>query len=196
MQLINIEAENSLLGCMFKDVSLIKETQVQTKHFHDAANKIIFDTLKELDSKGEPIDVVTIITAIRPENLSKIGGPQKLTMLESVSVNIENYKTYENYIIEAWKVREAKRLQETEISSLEDIRSLQEKLAELDENTTEEEYDHKETLIQLHRDIEKQKEGLSGYDTGFKDLNNYLDGFQEGDLIITAARPSVGKTAK
>lgn len=156
---------------------------------------MIFETLKKLDSKDEPIDVVTIITAIQPENLNKIGGPQKLTMLENVSANIENYKTYENYIIEAWKVREAKRLQETEISSLEDIRSLQEKLAELDEDTTEEEYDHKETLIQLHRDIEKQQDGLSGYDTGYNDLNAYLDGFQEKNLIVVAARPSVGKTA-
>lgn len=195
MQLINLEAENSLLSCMLKDNSLIKETQVQTKHFHDVANKTVFDALKKLDSKNEPIDIVTIITEIRPENLNKIGGTQKLTMLESFSANVENYKTYENYIIEAWKVREAKRLQETEISSLEDIRSLQEKLAELDEDTTEEEYDHKETLIQLHRDIEKQQDGLSGYDTGYNDLNAYLDGFQEGNLIIIAARPSVGKTA-
>ena len=193
--MINLEAENSLLGCLLKDTSLIKATQVKPKHFHDTANRMIFETLKKLDSKDEPIDVVTIITAIQPENLNKIGGPQKLTMLESVSVNIENYKTYENYIIEAWKVREAKRLQETEISSLEDIRSLQEKLAELDENTTEEEYDHKETLIQLHRDIEKQQDGLSGYDTGYNDLNAYLDGFQEKNLIVVAARPSVGKTA-
>jgi|SRR5690625_2613198 len=196
MQLINIEAENSLLGCMFKDVSLVKGTQVQTKHFHDTANKMIFNTLKELDSKGEPIDVVTIITAIRPENLSKIGGPQKLTMLESTNANLKNFKTYESYVIEAWKIREAKRLRNTEISSLEDVHLLKEKLTELEEDTTDDEYDHKKTLVELHKSIESQQEGLSGYDTGFDDLNAYLDGFQEKNLIIVAARPSVGKTAK
>lgn len=196
MQLINLEAENSLLSCMLKDNSLIKETQVQTKHFHDVANKTVFDALKKLDSKNEPIDIVTIITEIRPENLNKIGGTQKLTLLESTNANLDNFKTYENYVIEAWKVREAKRLKETEISSLEDIHLLKKKLSELEEDTTDDEYDHQETLIELNRQIESQKEGLSGYDTGFSDLNTFLDGFQEKNLIVVAARPSMGKTAK
>lgn len=191
----NIEAENSLLSCLLKDSSLIKETQIQSKHFCDIGNKMIFDALKELDSRNEPIDVVTIVTVIKPENLNKIGGTQKITLLENQSANIENFKTYENYVIESWKIREAKRLKETEISSLKDIYSLKEKLAELEEETADEEYNHKLALIELHNAIEAQKEGLSGYDTGYNDLNAYLDGFQEGNLIVIAARPSVGKTA-
>lgn len=196
MRLINHQAEESLISCIFKDTSLLKTTTLQPKHFHDVSNKLIFNTLVDLDSRNEPIDTVTIITAIKPENLNKIGGTQKLTLLENATPNLENFKTYEDYIFEAWKIREAKRLKESEINSLADIYSLQEKLSELETETNDNEYDHKEALINLHQEIESQEKGLSGYDTGFTDLNNYLDGFQEGDLIISAARPSVGKTAK
>src|SRR5699024_11952552 len=52
------------------------------------------------------------------------------------------------------------------------------------------------TMIDGYESVENQKKGLSGYDTGFSDLNTYLNGFQEGDLFISAARPSTGKTAK
>ena len=51
-------------------------------------------------------------------------------------------------------------------------------------------------MVELYQKISDQELGLSGFDTGFRDLNSYLDGFQNKELIISAARPSVGKTAK
>jgi replicative DNA helicase len=108
----------------------------------------------------------------------------------------EPFKTYEKYIMEAWKLREAKRIQGTEMTSVADIDRVIEKYVDLACHDQDEAYDHTATMVEMYQKINEQEVGISGLDTGFRDLNDYLDGFQNKELIISAARPSVGKTAK
>lgn len=195
MLLISLEAEQSLIGSILTDTELIKETILEPKHFYANENKIIFEALKELDKKGEHIDVVTLLTTLG-NKANRIGGRRYLSDLLNSVASVEPFKTYEKHILEAWKIRRAKELQEKKINSLDDLNDMMSNLSELQEVGTDNEYNHKQAIIDLYDKIDAQEKGLSGIDTGFEDLNRMLDGFQGGDLIISAARPSMGKTAK
>lgn len=192
---INLEAEQSLLGCLLTDGELIKESFLQEKHFYSKANQMIFKALKSLSDKGEPIDVVTVITELG-NGLSAVGGRKYISDLLNSVASLEPFKTYEKYVLESWKIRQAKAIQEKEIHDLDDLSNLMNEFSELELENNDEDYDHKQAIMDLYDKIENQELGLSGVDTGFKDLNRMLDGFQGGELIISAARPSVGKTAK
>ena len=187
---INLEAENSLLGCILKDNELIKELSIESKHFYDASNQHLFEVMQEIDKNDDPIDVVTILTKTNNVDKKHLGD-----LLNSVA-SLEPFKTYERLIIESWKMRKAQEIKSRDISNVDDITQLMNELSELELQNNDDDYDHQAALVNLYQEIENQPEGLSGIDTGFKDLNRMLDGFQSGDLIISAARPSVGKTAK
>jgi len=188
--MLNLEAENSYIGCLLKDETLIKESILQADKFHDPFNKNVFSMIKELDEKKEKIDLVSIVVASK-------GSVDKQRLADIVNgiATTENFKFLEKSIIESWKLREVNRLKDKPIMTLSDITKLQDDLSQL-EVTNENEYNHKEAMIKLYESIESQEVGMSGYSTGFKDMDRILDGFQEGDLIISAARPSLGKTAK
>lgn len=193
--MVSLEAEQSLIGSILTEPSLIKETILQPNQFYAKENKLIFGALKELDKKGDHIDVVTLLTELG-NNANQIGGRKYLSDLLNSVASVEPFKTYEKHILESWKIRQAKALQEKKINSLDDLNDMMSNLSELQEVGAENEYNHKQAVIDLFEKIESQPKGLSGIDTGFEDLNRMLDGFQGGDLIISAARPSVGKTAK
>lgn len=192
----NLEAEHAILGMILKKGNLIKETTLQEKHFFSNHNRTLFSTLRELEQKNELIDIVSVITTMGQATLSGIGGKKHLADLMNSVASFEPFKTYERYIIDAYKIREARNIQQKDIRDLTDISKLMNEFAELEQENVDEEYNHQESLQRLYQNIEEQQEGLSGIDTGFRDLNRMLDGFQPGDLIISAARPSVGKTAK
>lgn len=196
MQLaINLEAEQSLLGILLTKGDMIKETSLQDKHFYSQSHKKLFKALQNLSDKGELIDVVTVMTELGSD-LSAVGGKRYISDLLNSVASLEPFKTYEKYILESWKIRKARSIQEKEIHSLDDLNNLMYEFSELELENNDDDYDHKQAIQELYNKIEQQEMGLSGIDTGFRDLNRYLDGFQGGDLIISAARPSVGKTAK
>ncbi|GGJ61806.1 replicative DNA helicase [Virgibacillus salexigens] len=192
----NLEAEYGLLGCILNKGTLIKESALQEKHFGLKENKIIFKTLRDIEKDNEPIDLVTVVSRLGNKNLSLIGGRQHLRKLMNSVASTESFKTYEKYIIKAWKIREARRIQEIDIHDLDDLSKVMNQYTEIELENNDEDYNHVESLKELYQTIQEQEIGLSGIDTGFIDLNRMLDGFQNGDLIISAARPSVGKTAK
>lgn len=192
----SLEAEYGLLGCILKKGDIIKELSLQEKHFVDRNNQIIFKTFREIEEGNEPIDMVSVVVRLGNENLSRIGGRKHLADLMNSVVRIESFKSYEKFILESWKIREARKIQETEIFNLDDLSNVMSRFDEIELENNDDDYNHVEAITKLYQDIENQEKGLSGFDTGFIDLNRMLDGFQKGDLIISAARPSVGKTAK
>lgn len=167
-------------------------TVLQPKHFTKYA--VIFQAMQKLSNEDKPIDHVTLLGELY-DKLPSIGGPQTLTEIERTECKPENFKTYEKELIEHWQLKEIKRLQKTEIKSLEDAIEIKSKLSDLTVSLEEDEYDHSQEMIDLYTEIENQPEGMSGYDTGFVDLNNLTDGLQKEDLIVVAGRPSMGKTA-
>lgn len=191
MQLENLEAENMFIGALLKDDSIIKETKITDKHLYDYHNKKVLEIVKELDKNDETIDIVSVVLLGKGELDQKVLSEQ----VNSIP-SIHAYPIIERQVLETYKLKEANRIKNEKINKLSDIETIKKELDQLGSTIESDEYDHKEELVKLYDSIENQKKGLSGYDTGYRDLNKYLDGFQEGDLIISAARPSMGKTAK
>ena len=193
---INLEAENSLLGCILKKGELIREVDLEEKHFYSNANKIIFKTMLALDKNSDPIDVSTIVVSVGNKNLNIIGGRSHLSDLMQSVPSLAAFNTYKKNVLNAWKIREAKKLQEIEIADITDIDKLVEQYKSLDMGSGEGDYNHTDTLADMYSSISNQEKGLSGFDTGFRDLNKFLDGFQRKDLIISAARLVLGRLPK
>lgn len=201
MPAFNIEAEQYLLGCILVDGDLIKEISLQPEHFYRASHRIIFAAMRELEKKDEPIDVVTVITQIGIDKADTVGGISYLSRLAGGVPTTSTVQTYEKYILDAWKLRQAEMIAnkiKEEVAVAKDSSIIGQSIAELsrlDETGYDEDFDLKKELLELDDEFESATEGLKGITTGLNDLNAATNGWQDEDLIIVGARPSMGKTA-
>ncbi len=195
-----VNAEQSLLACILKKGDLIKEIALQPLHFEKLEHQIIFTAMKAIDSNNEPIDIVSIKIHMG-QDLLLYGGTNYLADLKNSIANVDNFKTYEKYILNDFKIRKTKELAKKieTFTSPKDINDLQAVISEvnelLEQNTDEKNFNIANVLYEIHQDVESEKEGINGIPTGFRDLDSLLDGLSEEELSILAARPSVGKTA-
>jgi replicative DNA helicase len=206
----HLESEMALLGGIMRSADAIHEvTDILTPHtFYADKHKAIFETMLDLNSRGEPIDMVSMAARLGEMNLlEKIGGRTYLgELIQSIppASNIRHYAelvkkkhTLRRLISAAEEIgelgydesRDTDELldkaekQIFDISNSSNIARFVPVGATLDEAW--------ERLERLHQSTDE----LRGVPTGFRDLDNMLSGFQKSDLIILAARPSMGKTA-
>lgn len=193
------DVEKSLLSCLIKKGDLIKEVAISDKHFESLEHQRIFTAMRSLEQRNEPIDIVSLTMELGQDILLS-GGRVYLADLHNMITDLENFKTYEKYVLNEYKIRTAKQLAKgmDEMTSAKDIEKLQDLINEVNnllETAEEKEFNIIETLVEINEDVEKVKEGINGIPTGYTDLDIVLDGLGEEELIILAARPSVGKTA-
>ena len=206
----SLEAEESLLGSLLidKDAIIRVADNVMPQDFYKDSHKIIYDTIKELYGNQEPIDIITLSNRLEDKNkMTVIGGRSYLAQLSNTVATSGNITFYANIIQRKATLR---RLQQAaaEIStmSFDEEREIDEILDETEkkifsvsrkylknafvpiDNLLTSAFDR---IDELHRHGGK----LRGLSTGFPDLDNMLAGLQKSDLIILAARPSVGKTS-
>jgi replicative DNA helicase len=197
MQLEN--NEQPLLSCLLKNGELIKEISLIPEHFDYIPHKRIFQAMRELENKEIPIDIVSVHTELGQE-LMFIGGSDYLGDLYNLITSEENIKTYERFVLEEFKIRKSKEIltPTNELHSPRDIQKLQQVIQEVNdllEDNQEQEFNLIDTLVQLHDDVEMIKGEVNGIPTGYTELDRLLDGLDKEELIILAARPSIGKTA-
>ncbi|WP_067727788.1 replicative DNA helicase [Oceanobacillus damuensis] len=206
----NIEAEQSVIGAIFLEPQAFSTASelLVPEDFYRASHQRIFAAMMSLSDKGEPIDVVTITTYLNnKKQLEEAGGVTYLSQVaESVptAANIEYYsKIVEEKAILRRLIRTA-----TDIvtSTFEKEDEVEDVLNDAEKNILEVSgrkntgafKNIKDVLIDVYDNIEQlhQQQGdVTGVPTGFHDLDRITSGFQPNDLIIIAARPSVGKTA-
>ncbi|NLZ74375.1 replicative DNA helicase [Candidatus Falkowbacteria bacterium] len=206
----SIEAEESLLGSLLidKDAIIKVADTIMPQDFYKDAHKTIFETIKELYSNQEPIDIITLSNRLEEKKqLQAIGGRTYLARLSNAVATSGNITNYANIIQRKATLR---RLQQAaaEISALsfDEEREIDEILDETEQKIfgVSRKYlknaflpidslltDAFDRIDELHKYSGK----LRGLSTGFPDLDNILAGLQKSDLIILAARPSVGKTS-
>jgi replicative DNA helicase len=206
----SLEAEESLLGCLLidKDAIIKVADSLMPQDFYKDAHKIIYEIIKELYGNQEPIDVITLANRLEEKGrLEKIGGRSYLAKLSNAVATSGNISNYSNIIQRKATLR---RLQQAaaEISNLSfnEERDIDEILDETEKKVfgVSQKYlknafmpiDNLLTAA-FDRIDELHKHGgkLRGLTTGFPDLDRVLAGLQKSDLIILAARPSVGKTS-
>ena len=206
----NIEAEQSLLGCLMIDPDGILKVAdfLMPRDFYKETHNKIYQTIVELFEKREPIDLLSVSSKLKEKGqFEEIGGISYLT-------DLVNAVPTAAHILHYAKVVQQKRILRSLISAGADIEQLAYQEDEdvdvlLDQaekkifgiaqqSLTQAFVQVKDTLEETWRRIDalsKHKGGLRGIPTGFRGLDNILAGLQKSDLIILAARPSMGKSA-
>lgn len=199
------EAEQAVLGCMFLDENSAKtaQTLLNSDDFFQQNNKILFEAFADVLKSEKVADVVTVSECLKQQNnFEKIGGKEyivQIAMSVATSVRIKEYiKILREKAYFRRKITQGRAL--IEAAHQQDKQKLQQisKQSEQDGVQTEKldcipdvlaEYI---TVLQKDRNSNKRFAGLP---TGFDDLDYYIGGLQQGNLIIVAGRPAMGKTA-
>jgi replicative DNA helicase len=207
----NLEAEQSVLGCLLLDKdALIKIADILTpEDFYESKHKLIFEAILSLFEKSASIDILTVTNVLEEKKqLEKIGGSSYLATLVNIVPTASHVVNYAQIVRKKGTLR---RLIQTasDITNIafkddgEDVESLldqaEQKLFSVSQKHLKENFipiasvlhSTFERIDQLHRD----KGALRGLPTSFIDLDNLLGGLQKSDLVILAARPSMGKTS-
>lgn len=206
----NIEAEKALLGSVMirSDVMHDLIDIVSENSFYSNQHKTIWSTLFELHTKSVPIDLLSISTRLKEKGLLEdIGGMTYLSELINIVPSSTNANHYAEIVEKKHIMRELLRAAE-HITGLgydeeADIHDILEKAEKSLYAVTNKTGSHKFIALKdtLHEawerldHLHKTKDELRGVPTGFVELDNKLAGFQKSDLIILAARPSMGKTS-
>ncbi len=206
----NLEAEQSFLSCLMIDKDAITKVAdiILPIDFYKESHQIIYETIRELFENREPIDIVTLSNRLEEKKkLKDIGGRSYLAKLSTLSATSANVTNYANLIQRKATLR---RLQNaaSEIMDLsfQEEKEIEEVLDDVERRVFSVSRKYlKNSFVAIDGllseaferidEMHKRSGKLRGLSTGFHDLDNLLAGLQKSDLIILAARPSVGKTA-
>ncbi|WP_342507551.1 replicative DNA helicase [Sporosarcina sp. FSL K6-2383] len=206
----NNEAEQSVIGAIFLEPqALITAAELLIpEDFYRLAHTKIFDTMIKLSDKGQAIDVVTVTEELSAKKeLEDVGGISYLTEIANSVPTAANIVHYARIVEEKALLRRLIRVatsivedgyaREDEVEAL--LSEAEKKMMEVSNRKNAGDFRHiKDVLVETYDSIEllhTQKGDVTGIPTGFRDLDKITAGFQRNDLIIVAARPSVGKTA-
>lgn len=206
----NLEAEQSVIGAMIMDreaIIMASEILIRQDFYHQQYG-VLFETMVELYNEEQPVDMITLQNRLRekdvPAEVSSLEFVGELVAAVPTSANI---KYYANIVKEKATLRRLIKVNE-EIAnqcylgreSLEDIMAdTEKKIFDLLQNKSGGDYvPIKQVVITALERIEqasKTKGNVTGIATGFVDLDYRTSGLQPSDLVLVAARPSMGKTA-
>lgn len=205
----NLEAEQSVLGSLIleKDALFTAMELLRESDFYRTAHQRVFQSIVALSEKGEPVDLVTLADELKSRRLlEEVGGTAFLVSLANAVPTAANVAYY------AKIVREKAILRSLISSCTEIVTSSYDSPDNVDEFLDQSEQKIfevgrrgksqgfsplKEVLVQAFERIERlydDQKGVTGISTGFLDLDEISSGLQESDLVIVAARPSMGKT--
>lgn len=206
----NIEAEQSVLGALMLDKEAIIKVAnlIRIGDFYRDVHNLIFEVMIELYEHREPIDVLSLSNRLEEKGqLDKIGGSSYLTSLVTAVPSSSNIVHYAKVVQKKSTLRKlilaASEIVELGYKESEDVEKLldtaEQKLFAVSQKYIKQDFIPIRSILEaafnrideLHRGDHK----LRGIPTGFPDMDNILAGFQKSDLIILAARPSIGKTS-
>lgn len=206
----NTDAEKNVLASVMLDKeALIKAADILTPDdFYDPGNQIIYDSILKLFHGSSAVDAVTVKSYLSKNKLLKnLPSPDYLNEILSLLPMTTNIEYYSKIIKEASLRRKVISLSSDlvgfgmdETRKLEDIiDDIEKRIFQISESSRLNGFTHiKELLLEISERFEggeRDLESLRGISSGFQGINNLLGGLHKGDLVILAARPSVGKTA-
>ena len=206
----SVEAEQSVVGAMLmdKDAILTASELISGQDFYQSAYGVIFDSMVELFNEGRPVDLVTLQDRLKekdvPPEISSLEFVRDLVTAVPTSANV---KYYAEIVADKSMMRRLIKLND-ELSNIcyagnEPLPAILEKteksVFELLQKRNLGEYTPiRQVVLNALDRIEraaKNKGNVTGVPTGFNDLDYKLSGLQPSDLVLVAARPSMGKTA-
>lgn len=206
----NIEAEKSVLGALMldKDAMIKIADQLSGQDFYVDKHQAIYQAMQELYEAREPIDMLTLTDKLEgKERLKEIGGSSYLTSLVNAVPSAANILHYAKIVRGKATLRRliqiGQRITEDGYREDDDIEKTLDKSEQrlfavsqkyLKQNFIPIQDILTETFDRID-ELHKDKGKLRGVPSGFKDLDNLLAGLQQSDLVVLAARPSMGKTS-
>ena len=206
----DIEAEQSVLGSLMIDKNAVVKVAdlLIPEDFYRPNHQQIYEAVLDLFAKSQPIDILTVSSRLKEKNiLDEAGGMSYLSQLVNTvptSSHIAHYAKIVNkkhvlreLISASYEISELAFKEDHETSELLD--EAEKRIFQISQKNIGPAFRHvKEDLKNAFEridDLHKQKGKLRGVATGFRQLDNTLAGLQKSDLIILAARPSLGKTS-
>lgn len=204
------DLEEAVLGAIMLEKSAFDVVAeiLKPECFYIDAHQRIFKVMQGLQQKNQPIDILTVVEELRTrEELETVGGPYFVTRLTNSVVSSANIEAHGRIILQKFIQRELIRISGEIISdSYEDstdvfdlLDEAEGKLFEITNNHLRKNFDKIDDVlvktVQRIEDMRHKNEDITGVPTGFPTLDKVTYGWQNTDLIILAARPSVGKTA-
>jgi len=205
----NIEAETAILGGILLDKDALgRIVHILTiEAFYVKAHQQIYQACLTLHAQSKPTDLMTVSAWLQDQNiLEKIGGINTLAQLVDRTVSAVNIDRYADLIMDKYIRRQlinaGHEITDLGYDTTQELETVfdqaEQKIFKLTQERPQEGLvPIADTLIQTFNNIENlhQNITLPGIPCGFYDLDAYTSGFQRGDLIIVAGRPSMGKTA-
>ena len=205
----SIEAEQCVLGAMITDKNAIAEAieKLEEEDFYRDGHKVIFKTISEMFKDDMPVDLVTLLERLKAtEKLEKAGGITYVSELGSSLLTTINLSAYIKIVKEKSILR---KLIKASTSIIEDSYNKQGEVENVLEGAEKRIFDIAEKrntsdfeplnvvlergFVEIER-IFNNKGEITGVGSGFIDLDAKTSGFQKGDMVLIAARPSMGKT--
>src|SRR3954467_1047262 len=204
------DLEEAVLGAMMLEKGAFDAVIeiLKAECFYVDAHQRIYRAMQGLQQKNQPIDILTVVEELKVrEELDIIGGPYYVTRLTNAVISSANIEAHSRIILQKFIQRELIRISgeiigdayedSTDVFDLLD--DAESKLFEITNNHLRKNFDSIDTVlvktVQRIEDMRHRNEDVTGVPSGFASLDNVTYGWQSTDLIILAARPSVGKTA-
>lgn len=206
----NTDAEASLLGAILIDSDAIVKVadDVSADDFYDPKNQRIYEAINSLYEKHSPIDVLTLSDQLKGNGyLDFVGGSAYLTELTNYVPTAAHVDQYASIVAQkAMRRRLIKASQDIVELGYDEKQNLRElieaaesRLFDVSQRHVKQDVASLETILgesfERLDELHKDKGKIRGIPTGFRDMDKVLAGLQKSDLIILAARPSIGKTA-
>ncbi|ULL13028.1 replicative DNA helicase [Paenibacillus sp. H1-7] len=206
----NLEAEQAVLGAILLDSdSLVTAMErISSDDFYRTSHQRIFESMIELAEENEPIDLITLTARLQnKQELEEIGGIKYLSELANAVPTAANIDYYAQIVEEKSMlrrlIRAATNIVTDGYAAADDVGDLlsdaEKRILEISQRRSSTGFVAiRDVLMEVFDKVEylyNNKGGTTGVKSGFHDLDKMTSGFQRSDLIIVAARPSVGKTA-
>ena len=205
------ELEEAVLGAIMLEKSAfdsLVDTNLKPECFYVEAHQLIFKAMMDMQQRGIPIDILTVVEELkRKEQLDLVGGPYYVTKLTNSVVSTANIEAHARILLQKFIQRELIRISgeiigdayedSTDVFDLLD--DSETKMFNITNNYLKKNFEDignvlAKTINRIDH-LRLQKDDISGVTSGFPSLDRITYGWQPTDLIILAARPSVGKTA-
>lgn len=207
----NPEAEQAVLGAVLMDPSVlatVAEDLPSSDYFYIANHKVIYSTMLTMFTEGKPVDIVTLLTALKSErNFDEATGKTYLMQLAQSCPSISNVGTYAELVRDCYDVRSlvgvAREIIEDSTESVMEpqllIDSAEQKIFDIRRGKNIQGLQRiREVLVETFNRLDmlqKKDDSVSPVSTGIADLDRVITGLNRSDLILLAARPGMGKTS-
>ncbi len=206
----NAEAEQTVLASALIDHVAVEKVVnlLNTEDFYFEANKEIFDSIKQVHIQNIPVDILTVSEELKKRGrIDYVGGFEYLAKLTENIITSKNVEAYCNIIREKSTLRKlinaSNEIIEKGYKENDDVQKIIElaesRIFSISQNRSVNSFvEIKDVLMEVFNHLEERamnKGGLTGLTTGYNDLDRMTSGLQRSDLILLAARPSMGKTA-